>query len=1032
MKRLFFKLRPSTGRPGMRSAAQFSPRSYLSLLFVLGLPLMLAAQTVKGVVSDPDGETLIGVNILVKGTSTGTVTDFDGNYELTVPGTETILIFSYTGYTSEEVTVGAQQVINITLAPDAEVLEEVVVVGYGVVRKSDLTGSVAKMGGEELTAVVAGNPTSALQGKLSGVQVENNGGEPGGATNVFVRGVSSLTNSYPLYVIDGTFADNMNFVNPKDIQSIEVLKDASSAAIYGSRAANGVVLVTTKRGTEDGAPQVSLDIRTGIEAPAKLLDYLDGAQFVQYRNQLEQNDNTGFVFPNTGVSTDWQDLSLNSGAIQDYGLSVSGGNAGSKYYVSGNFFDQDGILVGSDFNRVNLRANSEFNLGRFKITESLSLVQSQTQSNNWFGFDGATAPILRESVPENDGGFEAPNFDDHNFGGYNDFALATLEDNKTTRRNVLGNVNLGYEIIDGLTARLNLGLDYVNTNAFQFNPTYFMSPSDATVNVNEQNDLMNTRGEALQTQIEPTLSYNKDIGVNSRIDAVIGATSQRQNFQSVGISGQGTPNNDIRVTGALAPANILATEGVNTTSVLRSLFARVNYSLNRKYLLSATIRRDESSRFAKDFRVGYFPSASIGWNVSQEDFWNQDGTINKLKLRAGYGELGAQNIPDYAFQSVFNLNSPTSFGGQIVPGYAQTSFALENLKWETSRTTNVGVDVGLLNDKITFTAEYYIKDVSDVLVGVALPASTGTAVPVIQNVGAIRNSGFEFDGVYHAINTSGFKLDFGWNFTTFSSEVTSLPNPIVGPSISEDATRVNRFVEGQAPGVYFGFITEGVYADQAAIDSDQNISNDEARRSLVSPGDFIRKDLNGDGMINNEDQTILGDPTPDFIYGFNFSGKAGNLDFGVFFQGSQGNEIYNVNKFYNIFWADDNKLTDVLDGWTPSNRVTDIPRATTLDQAENRAPSSFFVEDGSYLRLRTLELGYTLGTDNVDWLGNLRVFVTGQNLVTLTGYSGYNPDISSAAGGRAGSGVNPLLSRGLDIRAYPLSRSFMFGIQANF
>jgi len=993
--------------------------------------MMLVAQAVTGNVSDADGEPLIGVNILVKGTSSGTVTDYDGNYELTVPGEETILIFSYTGYSTQEITVGSQRSIDVVLAGDAELLEEVVVIGYGVVRKSDLTGSVAKIGGEELTAIVAGNPTSALQGKLSGVQVENNGGEPGGATNVFVRGVSSLTNSYPLYVIDGTFADNMNFVNPKDIKSIEVLKDASAAAIYGSRAANGVVLVTTKRGSSDGTPSISLDIRNGIDAPARTLDFLDGDQFAQYRNQLEENDNTGFSFSNGGVNTDWQDLSLNSGAVLDYGLSVSGGNENSKYYISGNYFDQDGILVGSDFNRVNLRANSEFKLGKLKITESLGLAQSQTQTNNWFGFDGATAPHLRLNVPENDGGFEAPNFDDHNFGGYNDYALATLEENQNTRRTILGNLNLSYELADGLTAGLNLGLDYVNGRSFLFSPTYFMSNSDATVNRNDENDLNDLRSEAVQTQVEPTLSYNRDIGVNSRIDAVIGATAQRQTFNSIGIQGQNTPGNNIQSGQALDPANVLAVLGVNNTSVLQSFFGRVNYSLNRKYLFSATLRRDASSRFAESNRVGYFPSFSVGWNLSQEDFWNSRGTINRVKLRAGYGELGAQNIPDYAFQPTLGITSPTSFGGAIVPGFAQTQLVSPDIKWETSKTSNVGVDVGMWDDRLSFTAEYYIKDVSDVLVGVRLPASSGTALPVFQNAAGIKNTGFEFDGTYRAINTGDFKLNFSFNFTAFNSEITALPNPLTGPSISEDATVVNRFIEGEAPGVYFGFITDGVYADQAAIDSDPNIRDDAARRSLVSPGDFIRRDLNGDGVINGEDQTVLGDPTPDFLYGFNFTGSKGALDFSVVFQGSQGNEIYNVNKFYNIFWADDNKLTDVLNGWTPQNTNTDIPRATTLDQAENRAPSSFFVEDGSYLRLRTFELGYTLGTDNVNWLGSLRLFVTAQNLMTLTGYSGYNPDISSATGGRAGN-ANPLLARGLDVRAYPLNRTFMFGVQAGF
>ncbi|MEM6769947.1 MAG: SusC/RagA family TonB-linked outer membrane protein, partial [Bacteroidota bacterium] len=623
MSRLNIELRPLPRRKELHPSTVF--RILFSLILLVGFPLAAVAQTVTGTVTDTDGESLIGVNILIKGTSSGTVTDFDGTYQLTVPNEDAVLVFSYTGYTSQEFSVGTQREINVALAVDAEVLEEVVVVGYGVVRKSDLTGSVAKIGGDELTSIVAGNPTSALQGKLSGVQVENNGGEPGGATNVFIRGVASLTNSFPLYVIDGTFADNMNLINPKDIQSIEVLKDASAAAIYGSRAANGVVLVTTKRGSEDGTPKISLDLRTGVETPARMLDFLNGQQFVQYRNQLEQNDNTGFVFPNTGVSTDWQDLSLNSGAVLDYGLGISGGNDNSKYYISGNFFDQDGILVGSDFSRVNLRANSEFNLGRFKITESLSLAQSQTQSNNWFGFDGATAPHLRLNAPENDGGFEAPNFDDHNFGGYNDYALATLEDNQTTRRNVLGNVKLDYELADGLTAGLNLGMDYISGRSYLFLPTYFMSVSDATINQNPENDLNDLRFESVQTQIEPTLSYNKDLGNFSRIDAVIGATAQRQTFSSVGVVGQNTPSNDIRSGVGLDPTNILAVDGQNITSVLQSYFARVNYSLGGKYLFSGTIRRDASSRFAESNRVGYFPSVSVGWNISSEDFWNADG-----------------------------------------------------------------------------------------------------------------------------------------------------------------------------------------------------------------------------------------------------------------------------------------------------------------------------------------------------------------------------------------------------------------------
>ncbi len=1002
------------------------------------------ASKVTGKVTDSSGEGLIGVNILVKGTSSGTVTDISGDYSLNVPDGSNTLVFSYTGYKTMEVDINAQSVLDVVMKEDSELLDEVVVIGYGVVKKSDLTGSVVSVDGKELTSIVAGNPTAALQGKLSGVQVENNGGEPGGASNVFVRGISSLTNSYPLYVIDGTFAEDMSYINPKDIDRIEILKDASAAAIYGSRAANGVVIVQTKRGEKNGAPQVNFDMRYGVESPDKQLDFLNASEFVAHRNQLGANDDSPIVLTDDGTYTDWQDLSLNSGTLQDYGLSVSGGGENSRYFISGNFYKQDGILLKTGYERYNLRANSEFTLGKFTIQQSLGVTTAETENNVWFGRDGSsTAPILRENVPENEGGFEAPDADLVGFAGQNKYGLASLEEHKTNDKKLFGNMNLSYEIIEGLTAKINLGADILDRHNFSFRPTYFMSNSDAVDNINDQNDLTEIRSETQLTLVEPTLSYAKDLGVG-RLDVVVGGTQQRTEFRSVGAYAQGLPNNDIQVIGAAVPSNVQSTIGIKNVSYLQSAFGRVNYVHDNKYMLTATMRRDASSKFNKDNRVGYFPSVSFGWNISNEAFWSVP-SINTFKFRAGYGELGAQNIPDYAYQTVYNLTSSTSVNNQIVQGYAQTSLALADLKWETARTLNFGVDMGLMEDKITFSADYYNKDVSDVLVGVNLPATVGFSQPVIQNVGEINNKGFEFEGVYHGGKDSDFKWDVGVNFTTFNSKITSLPNPILGPSITEDIARANRFIEGEAPGVYWGYVIEGVYADQAAIDNDPNLANDKAddgndRRELVVPGDFIRKDVNGDGVVNGDDQTILGDPTPDFIYGLNFTGAYKGFDFGVFFQGTQGNEIYNVTKYYNIFWADDNKLTDVKDAWTESNTNTDIPRATDKDAAQNGAPSDFFVEDGSYFRLRTLEVGYTLDLDDVSWMRSLRFFVTGQNLFTLTDYSGYNPDISSTNGGRAGnsqffgqpSTVNPLLGRGLDVRAYPNSRSFVFGVQAGF
>ncbi len=997
------------------------------------------AQNVSGTVLDDTGEPVIGANVVVAGTTVGTITDFDGKFSLDVPSDAKELTISYLGYTDMKVPLDGRNNYSISLAQDSELLDEIVVVGYGVQRKSDLIGSVASLKGEDIKGLSVGNPTAALQGKMAGIQVENNGGAPGGASNVFIRGVGSLTNSFPQYVVDGTFVNDMRYLNPKDIESIEVLKDASSAAIYGSRAANGVVLVTTKKGNDDGTTRVSLDLRTGTESPSKLLDYMNGEQFQTYRNQLAENDGTGFVLPSGLPSTDFQDLSLNSGSIHDIGLSISGGSENSKFFSSINYFTQDGILVGSGYDRLNARLNAVFKLGNLTVSPSLGLANTNLQENNWFGFDGATAPILAESSPENLGGFEAPRADFHGFGGINKYALATLEDNNLNQKNILGNINFNYQINENFSAKINLGADYLNGFSRVWVPTFNMSSTDAVFNVNEQNDLTEVRSETVFSMWEPTLSYNKPMNNNSNLNVVVGYGQYRTDSDFTAVYGQGTPNNDVQVLSAVSTFS--QTGGESVTSALISQFARVNYSHADRFLLQATVRRDGSSRFREEDRYGIFPSFSAGWKLHNEEFFSSN-LINRLKLRAGYGTLGSQNIPDFAFQPTFGLTSGVSFGGAQVPGFAQTQFVVENLKWEEATTTNIGLDVGLNNDKLLFSVEYYIKDIKDVLAATNLPGTAGTALPVIDNVANIKNSGLEFEGLYRGGNNdSKFNYQIGFNIATLNSEVTSIPNEILGPSTDEDQRRVNRFIEGESPGVFFGNIIDGVFADQAAVDNYPGFANMSEVTS--QPGDFIKRDINGDGVIDDGDLTIIGDPTPDFTYGLSFAGNAGAFDFGLFFNGVQGNEIYNLNRYFGTVWgADDNKLAEVANAWTPTNTNTDIPRATAADPGQNRDPNSYFVEDGSYLRLRSLELGYTFGDGALfRSLRKLRVFVTGQNLLTLTGYSGYDPDIGSTNGGRANrdtgfqgfrSPVNPILGRGLDARAYPNTRGFIFGIQADF
>jgi len=1013
------------------------------LILLIAFSYYGMAQTVSGTITDQYNDTVIGATIVVDGTTIGTITDIDGNFSLNVPEGSNTLRINYLGMKETMVNIDGRSVINVVMENNSELIDEVVVIGYGVQKRSDLVGSVASLNSKDIKSIVAGSASVVLQGKMAGIQIETNGGAPGGETNVFVRGVSSLTNSFPLYVIDGTFADNMNFINSKDIESIEVLKDAASSAIYGSRAANGVVIISTKQGNSDGKTTVSLDMRTGIESPSKYLDLMDGPEFTAFRNQLSENDGTGFVLSNNFPNTDWQDLSLNPGAVNDIGLSVSGGGDQAKFFLSGNYFNQDGILVGSNFNRLNGRVNSQFKLGRLTINQSLSLIESNLQDNRWFGFDGTTAPILAETNNANNGGFEAPVDTIHGFGGSNVYGQASLEDNNLKSSGLFGNINLTYDITNDLNVKLNFGADKLNQYSRTFTPTYFMSSTDAVLNEKLKNEVTSVNNERLLTLFEPTINYATDIGNGSNVNIVLGYTEQKIVTTNNGVFARGTPNNNIDVIGAAPVEDIGGLSGFQNISGLRSLFGRVNYTHNNKYLLQATMRRDASSKFPEYNRVGLFPSVALGWKMHNENFFPQDGIISNLKLRAGYGTLGAQNIPDYSYIPTIDLTSGVTFGGTSQTGFAQTTFVDDSLKWEVAQTFNIGADFGLLEDKILLTAEYYIKNTDDVLVGVNVPSTSGTSNPIIRNAASIQNKGFEFEALYrNRTSGSGFNWTIGANLATFSSLVTELPNPIIGPSVTEDLTRVNRFIEGEAPGVYWGFETAGVYADQNAIESDANIANDVVRKDLVQPGDFIRVDQNNDGIVNNDDQIILGDPTPDFTYGINFTGSYKALDFGLFFNGVQGNEIFNMSKFFHTVWADGNKLATMNNAWSPTNTNTNMPRATAMDAGGNRAPSDFFVEDGSYLRLRTLEVGYTIGQNTIaNWLGDLRVFVTGQNLLTLTGYSGYDPDVSSTNGGRATidggfpgnrPNLNPLLGRGIDVRAYPNTRTIMFGIQAQF
>ena len=988
----------------------------------------IQAVTVSGTVVDEKSSALPGVTVLVKGTSQGTVTDPQGRYTLTMADPNSTLVFSFVGYLSQEIAPGNRSTVNITLVPNDKILEEVVVVGYGTQRRANVTGAIGSIKTSDINNITTANSSALIQGKVSGVRVENAGGAPGAGVNVIVRGTGTFGNDQPLYVIDGNITTSMDFLNPNDIASIEILKDASAAAIYGNRAANGVVLVTTKQGGT-GPTRINVSVKAGIQGPTNRLDFMNARQYADYINQAADNDKQPRALANTTafdptVDTDWQRLSVSGSApVQDYSLNVSGGNENAKFYISGQYFDQKGIVVNSGFKRYNLRANSTFTKGRFRLTEALSLSRAINTPNTWWGRERGEIPTIPVYNPKNDGGFAGidPVFNGLP-RGINWYGLSFLNQNYQTNDQMLASIGAEYEIIDGLRYKLNLGLDYTVGNAFSYLPTFFFSTSQEAFNNVSRLDEVNVRG--FGTLVEHTLNYGKSLGRHS-FDMLAGYTQQINEFRSLGATGADFPTNSLRVIDA-STVRVNATGDIQR-SVLQSVLGRVNYNYAGKYLLSATLRRDGSSRFAPQNRFGTFPSVSAGWRISEESFFPKNGVFSDVKLRGSYGVLGSQNIGNYVTTSVLNINASYFFAGGVQPGTALTNFANPNVVWETSKTTDIGTDLSFLNGKFTVVMDYYDRRSEGILTNLPIPTFGGVGASIVKNAATIRNQGFEFAGTYnHRPANSGLKYSVTANFSTIRNRVLALGegvSPINGGNFTQESLQATRTDVGQPVGSFYGFVVDGVYKSQDQITADG--------RTNVRLGDFRYKDLNGDGKLNNSDRTYLGSPIPKFEYGAIFNASYRSFDLSLFVQGVQGNKIWNANKFKHLLDFGGNKLVDGLRAWTPTNTDTDVPRATLSDPANNRRASSFYVEDGSYLRLKSMQLGYTLPGTFIQkvHLSGARVYVQGQNLLTATRYTGYDPEI-----GRGGSPTQAagLFGAGVDVGIYPQARSFFAGIDISF
>ncbi|WP_154854965.1 SusC/RagA family TonB-linked outer membrane protein [Cyclobacterium xiamenense] len=974
---------------------------------------------VSGIVTDENGEPLPGASITLLGTTTGTVTDIDGNYTISVPDGAT-LVFSYIGYESKTVEVGTQTTLNITLLQDASSLEEVVVVGYGTVKKSDLTGSVSSIQADKLNTDSQASVEQIIQGRLPGVQVTQASARPGGNFSIRIRGSNSITaGNEPLYVIDGLPGANPeNSLNPSDIKSIEVLKDASATSIYGARGSNGVVLITTKNGKRNSPLTVSYNVTTSIQAATKTLDMMNAQQYMSFYNDVyidrgrepifSQND-----FTTIGAGTDWQGEIFRSAPIQEHRVSFSGGSEDTQYYLSLNAFDQDGIVISSGFKRFSGRINLTHSVGD-KLKVGINFNNSYVNEDQvplGLGVN-ATAGVIAaalqlpptEPIFNSDGAYSTSLQDLSN-----PVAQARTMDRFERRTRLFGNAFLEYEIISDLKAKLNFGLDQGIARSDTFDDIVtqigLLRQGQATQSLRENNSFV----------YEFTLDYNKIINGQHKLNLLGGYSYQE--FMTLGFNASAMdfpttsfgPNN-------LGSGDPLLNEvgSFKGKNNIVSGFGRVNYSFDERFLMTASFRADGSSRFGANNKFAYFPSGALAWNLSNEAFFPEDGFVSDFKLRTSFGVSGNQEIDNGRSLVLLGSGPISVFNGDEFQSIAPTQLANPDLKWETTESFNLGVDFGMLSGRISGSVEYFQNNTRDLLLLLPIPTTTGFGNS-LQNVGDTRNSGFEF-----SLSSRNFVGNFSWitdiNMATVKNEVINLGQL---PRILQGGTRFMQdftiLEVGQPVNAYFGHVFDGI------IQSAEELANSPSQTN-GAVGSRKFRDLNGDNVINDQDRTIIGDPFPDFTLGLNNTVSYKGFSLDVFLEGKFGFQLANFTKIDSENPIDDlrNRQTYVLDRWTPDNPTNETP--SFVNPSRTYDFNSRVVEDASFIRLRSARIAYGFPNLTIKGISSLVLFASGQNLITWTDYSGYNPDINSL-------GTSNLR---IDYSAYPLARTYAIGININF
>ncbi len=1027
-------------------------------MFSLASAAYAQSTMLRGKVTDAStGEPLIGVNIIVKGTVNGTITDMDGDYSINLQNEGATLVFSSVGYESMEV-VSTGAVLDVQLIVKSEGLDEVVVVGYGTSKARDLTGSVSSVRADDLEDQPFSSIDQALQGKVSGVTISQNSGAPGGGISVRVRGITSLTGSNePLYVVDGVPLDGgsnnesfsfnifggengqnrvsaLSSINPSDIVSIEVLKDASATAIYGSRASNGVILITTKSGGQ-GKSMISYDGYYGIQELSKYIEVMDLPQYAQYLNEINivngVTPNPAFLRPELlGPGTDWQKEIFRQAPIQSHQLSISGGNEKTSVYTSLNYFDQQGILINTNYKRFALRLNLEHKVNDwFKIGNNLTASNGKEKIAYNDSEDGVIMGALRQSpgvpVKYSDGSWGGPTDGQGSEEGYNPVAWSNIRSSNLERNKVLGNLYADITFLKDFNLRSEIGYDFNFNKMSSFYPSFKIGERGK-----ETGDSYKANDHSFYWILKNYLTYSKDIGSHS-FTGMVGHEAQHSTWERVVASRGGFLMNELTAL-SIGDADLAGANSMQNRWAMQSVFARLNYSFNNRYLLTATLRGDASSNFGENNKWGYFPSFSAGWVMSEESFMESiSGVLDWVKLRAGYGEVGNQNIPAYSYGQVLSAIN-TVYGPAFLPG----NIANPDVKWEATTSTNVGLELGFLDSRIRLDADFYIKKSKDFLYQQPLPAYYGSGpdgnefrAPWV-NLGEMTNQGVDI-----SLNTINFKNAGGFNWTTnivfsmYKNELTELAdeNSTINQIIQFNQT-VTQTSIGNPVGLFYGFVTDGIFQ------SVEEIQNSPTQGPInenngVWEGDFKFKDINEDGKITDEDRTIIGNPHPDFTFSLSNQFSYKNFDLNISLYGSYGNDILNWTRKVTEGMTDPygNQSVKVANRYRDGNTNTDIPRYVPGDPNNNARVSDRFVEDGSFLRIQNVTLGYTLPTSLLEKnkvISNLRAYFTVQNLYTFTNYTGYDPDIGSHSS-------NALLS-GVDNGRYPVPRTYMLGLKIDF